>query len=141
MWPCDQSLLAVAFLWEKLSKPQFYKDLAKKTIFFEVWSRFKFNNLGLALGMALNIYTSVGKGLKLKVRKFWELIHAFVEVTGEKLVEGVFAPPPRAPSILNRVKPTSLKKFEIQLEGQGEIFHYLWIQPKSYFSLWSNNLS
>ena len=28
------------------------------------------NNLGLALGIALKFYTSVAKGLKLKVRKF-----------------------------------------------------------------------
>ena len=36
--------------------------------------------------MALNLYTSVGKGLKLKVRMFWGLISTFVEVTGEKMV-------------------------------------------------------
>ena len=52
-----------------------------------------FNNLGLALGTKLKSYTSVAKGLKLKVRKFWGLIPTFVEVTGEKLVGG-FAPLP-----------------------------------------------
>ena len=31
---------------------------------------------------------SMAKGLKLKVRKFWRLFSMFVEVTGEKLVEG-----------------------------------------------------
>ena len=62
----------------------------------------KFNNLGLALGTNLKFYASVAKGLKLKVRKFWGLIPAFVEVTGEKLVGGAFMPPP--PIILNRVK-------------------------------------
>ena len=35
--------------------------------------------------MALIFYTSVAKGLKLKFRKF-------VEVTGEKLLVGTFAP-------------------------------------------------
>ena len=35
------------------------------------------------LGMALKFYTSVAKGLKLKVRKFYELIPTFVEVTEE----------------------------------------------------------
>ena len=69
----------------------FYKDLTIKTNFFEGWSRFKFNNLGLALGMALRFYTSVAKLLKLKVRKFLELITTFVEVTEEKLVGGLFA--------------------------------------------------
>ena len=41
----------------------------------------------------MKFYTSVAKGLKLKVRKFWGLIPAF------------FAPPPLPPMpILNRVK-------------------------------------
>ena len=53
--------------------------------------------------MALKFYTSVAKELKLKVRKFWGLIPTFGEVTGEKLVEGLFAPP-RSFLILNRVK-------------------------------------
>ena len=55
---------------------------------------FKFNNLGLALGMALKFSISVAKGLKLKVKvlgaKFWELSLMFVEVTREKLVVGPF---------------------------------------------------
>ena len=71
----------------------------------------KFNNLGLALGMDLKLYNSVTKGLKLKLRKFSGLIPTFVEVTGEKLVGGLFAPPP----ILNRVKATY--KYENQLQS------------------------
>ena len=43
---------------------------ARKTTFFEGWSWFKFNNLGLALGMTLKFYANVAKGLKLKVTKF-----------------------------------------------------------------------
>ena len=42
----------------------------KTTFFFEGWSWFKFNNLGVALGMALKFYTRVVQGLKLKIRKF-----------------------------------------------------------------------
>ena len=53
-----------------------------------------FNNLELALGTNLKIYTSVAKGLTLTVRKCWELILTFAEVTEEKLVGGLFAPPP-----------------------------------------------
>ena len=53
-------------------------------------SWFKFNNLGLALGVALKYYTSVEKGLKLKVKKFWGLIVTFVEVTVEKLGREAF---------------------------------------------------
>ena len=53
----------------------------------------KFNNLGLAPGMAMKFYISEAKGLKLKVRKFGGLIITFVEVTGEKLVGGAFLLP------------------------------------------------
>ena len=48
----------------------------------------------------MKFYTSVAKGLKLNVRKFWGLIPTLVEVTGEKLA---------SPSILNRVKDIRLK--------------------------------
>ena len=55
---------------------------------------FKFNNLGLALGMALKIYITVTKRLKLKARKFWGLVPMFVDVAGEKLVGAFFASHP-----------------------------------------------
>ena len=67
--------------------------MTRKNAFFEEWSWLKFNNLGLALGTNLRFYTSLSKGLKLKVRKFWGLIPTFVEVTGEKPVGGIFASP------------------------------------------------
>ena len=44
----------------------------------------------------------MAKGLKLKVRKFWELFPTFVEVTGEKLGGGGGGGVPI--HILNRVK-------------------------------------
>ena len=66
----------------------------QKNHFFEEWSWFKFNNLGLALGTNLNFCISVAKGLKLKVRKFLRLIPTFIEVTGGKLVGGLLHPPP-----------------------------------------------
>ena len=68
--------------------------MTRKTTFFEGWSSFKLNNLGQALGMALRFYTSVAKGLKIKVIKLWELIHAFVKVTVEKLVGRSICPTP-----------------------------------------------
>ena len=104
MCSCDQSLVTVAFLSEKLSQPQLYKDLTRRT----GWSWFKFNNLGLALGTNLKHYTSVAKGLKLKVRKFGSLIPTFVEVTGKKTGRGTFLPP-----ILNRVNIKDLVLFRI----------------------------
>ena len=62
--------------------------MTRKTNIFETSSWFRFNNLGLTLDVALNFYTSVAKGLKLKVKEFYRLIPTFVEVTGEKLVGG-----------------------------------------------------
>ena len=93
MWSCDQSLVTLTFVQEKLSSLQFYKDLTRQNAFFEGWSWFKFNNLGLALGTNLKFYTSLLKGLKLKVRKFWGLVLTFIEVTGEKLVGWAFLAP------------------------------------------------
>ena len=70
--------------------------MTRKTTFFEGWSQSKFNNWELALGMASKFDTSVGRGLNLKVRKFWWVILTFVEVAGKTLVGGA--------SILNRFK-------------------------------------
>ena len=67
--------------------------MTRKIAFFEEWSWFKFNNLGLALGTNLKFYINVAKGLKLKVGKFWWLNPTFVEVTEEKLVGGPFPHP------------------------------------------------
>ena len=93
-WSCDQSLVTLATL-----VTQFYTDLTRKSAFFDGWSWFKFNNLGLALGTNLKFYTNLSNVSKLKVRKFWGLIFTFVEVTGEKLAGGACLP-----TILNRVK-------------------------------------
>ena len=72
-----------------------------------VWSWFKFNNLGLTLGVALKFCNSVTNGLKLKNRK-WGLTLTFLEVTEEKVVGrgGDFLIPL---PILNRVKIAVLK--------------------------------
>ena len=59
--------------------------MTRRTTFFEEWSSFKFNNLGLTLGTNLKFYTSFSKGLKLKVLG---AIPTFVEVIREKLVGG-----------------------------------------------------
>ena len=71
-------------------------DLTRKTNFFEGCSWSNFNNLGLGQGMALEFYTNVTKGLKLKIRKFWDLIPTFVEFTGEKPIEGHLCPTPHS---------------------------------------------
>ena len=64
---------------------------------------FKFNNMGLVLGIALKFYKSLAKGLKLKARKILGLIPRFVEVTREKLVREAFLVPPS----LVRLRSTS----------------------------------
>ena len=65
--------------------------MTRKSAFFEGLSWFKFDNLGLGLGINVKLYTNVAKRLKLKVRKFGGIIPTFVEVAGEKLVgEGAF---------------------------------------------------
>ena len=60
--------------------------MIKKITFFEGWSWFKFNNLGLTLGIVLEFHKSMAKGLKLKVENFWGLIPMFVEAKGEKVL-------------------------------------------------------
>ena len=62
MWSCDQSSVTLALLCEKLSQSQFYNDLTRKIISLEGCSWFKFDNLGLAPGMAFKFYISVAKG-------------------------------------------------------------------------------
>ena len=46
----------------------------RKNHFFEGRSWFKLNNFGLKPGMASKFYTSVAKGLKVKVKKLFRLI-------------------------------------------------------------------
>ena len=59
------------------------KRFDQKNRFFEGCSWFKFNNLGLVLGMNLKYYNSVAKELHIKVGKFWRLTPTSVEVTGK----------------------------------------------------------
>ena len=65
MWLCDQILVTLTFIWEKLSQPQCYNNLTRKNIFYEGWSWLKMNYLGMALGMALKFYTNVAKEVKI----------------------------------------------------------------------------
>ena len=94
----SRDLVAVAFLWENLSQPQFYKDLTGKTAFLEGWSWF--NNLRLTLWTNLKLYTSMAKRLKLKVRKFRGansyVCRSYRVKSGRRGV--LSAPPPPPPS-------------------------------------------
>ena len=61
----------------------------------------------------MKFYTSVAKGLKLKARKIWGLIHTFEEVTGEKLVGmGFFCP--AAPSWIGLNVEKNIKTMKLQ---------------------------
>ena len=84
-------------------------------------SRFKLNNLELALCITLKFYTSMAKELKLKVRKFSGKIPRFVEVTEKKLVGkgGVLF----APSIQNRVNKL-LTECKPKHDAEKAIFNF-----------------
>ena len=93
MWSSDQSLVTCISM--KVIITSILQGFDLKNQFFEVCSWYKFNNLGLALGLALKFYTSVAKGLKkLKVRKTFGLTSTFIDVAGEKLIGGPFCPLP-----------------------------------------------
>ena len=100
---CNSNYIVDVVMWPKFGNSNismreviigFYKNLTRKTNFFEGCSRFQLKNLGLRIGMALKFYTSLAKWLTLKVIRFRGLIPTFVEVTGEKLVGGPFSLPP-----------------------------------------------
>ena len=127
-------MVTVAFLWDKLSQPQFHKDLTRKTAFFEEWSWLKFNNLGLALGTNLKCYASVAKGLKLKLRKFLGLILTFVEVTGEQLI-GWAVLHPSSPSWIGLTGNHTMDLLHLQKENFKNILFDLFIIGRSFENL------
>ena len=97
----DSNYIVDVFMWPKFGNCcTFMTEVITTSILsgFDQKNRFfcwfKFNNLALILGTSLKFYTSMEKGLKLKVRKFLGLIPTSVEVTGEKLVEGTLFPSP-----------------------------------------------
>ena len=97
MWLCDQSLATLAFLGENHYKLNFGRIYAEKQFFWGVYTWFKFNNLGLALGMALKINGSVQKRSKftLKVRRFWgDNSYLYRSKIDKNLVENLFGPCP-----------------------------------------------
>ena len=87
----DSNYIVEVFMWPKFGNSSISMGKAirtsilygfdRKATFFEGCSWFKFNNSWLLLGANLKFYTSVGKGLKLKVRKFWGLIPTYFMIT------------------------------------------------------------
>ena len=82
-----KEIIITLHLWDFLKKK-------KKTTFCSCCN---FYNLGLVLDISWKVYTSLAKGLKLKVKKKLGLVSTFVEVPRKKLVGGLS-------SILKRVK-------------------------------------
>ena len=92
----DSNYIVDLVMWSKLGNSsfsiteviitQFYKDLIIN--FFEGFSWFKFNKLGLVLGMVLKFYSSMEKVSEPEVTKFWDQLPTFAEVIGESWQEG-----------------------------------------------------
>ena len=93
--------------------------------YFEGCFCFEFNNLELALGIALKFYTSVVKRLKLYVRKFWRLISKFVGVTVEKLVGEPFCRRPNLFKTFIKVRYTLSAKTSSVKSFRWEKFCHL----------------
>ena len=81
---CDSNYIVHVVTWQKVGSSSifirkvhnlnFVGIRQKKTKFYEEYSWFKINNLGVAQCMALKIDNNVEKGFKLKVIKFWGII-------------------------------------------------------------------
>ena len=102
--PCDQGLVIPAFLGEKLSWPQFDKDLTRKTNIFKGHSWLKFSDLRLTLVVAFKILHQCDKRIKTESQKVfganfyvWQL---YMEKNGRTGKRGSFW----VPLNLNRVK-------------------------------------
>ena len=65
---CDSNYIVDVVVWPKFSNSSISMREVTITSFFWGVPSIKFNNLGLALVMALKFYNSVAKGLKLKVK-------------------------------------------------------------------------
>ena len=105
----------------------------QKNRFFQGWSWFNVNNLGLALGTNLRFYTSVAIGLILKVKTFLGLIPTFVKVRSEKLVGGPVFFLFMVTSVLRLHELFALKlKISLLMGGKGTIFT-LYISVSKYF--------
>ena len=111
MWPNFGSLLQ--HFYERSYHKSNYIRICSKSWFWGRWSWFNVNNLGLTLGMVLTFYSSVAKGLKLKVKKCWGgLEDCFLH----------FLPPPIRNSIKNDLADFRPVK---TIKKEKYNFHYL----------------
>ena len=97
--PGDQSLVTLAFKWEKLSLPQFYKDLIKKINFFWWLLLFQVQLLGSGFRYGLEILQQCGDWGETKIQKVLDVNSYVCKLQGKNLQWGFFVP-----SNLKRVK-------------------------------------
>ena len=111
--------------------------MTRKNNFFEGWSWLKFNNLELALGMALKFYTKHGERVKTKSQKVWRVNSYSWRSYRGKAGGGPFCP-------LLPLPIWSFVKRRIQLHTSKFSFGYLKIYKKhwtvSSMVFWEQNL-
>ena len=91
-------------MWPKFGNSSIFMKKVIITNIFVECSWFKFNNLGLTVGMDLKFYTSVAKGLKLKEIKVFGGDSNVCRSYREKTGSGPFCSP-----ILNRINGISFR--------------------------------
>ena len=95
MQSCDLSLVTSSFLWEKLSWPQFYKNLTRETNFWTVLV-VRVQYFGTAARYGLEILRKCGKKIGTKSQKVSVLLTANFYICRsykEKTGRGPFCPP------------------------------------------------
>ena len=95
----------------------FIRIWSKKRIFWGLSSWFRFNNLGLALGIALNFYTSVEKELKPKVIWFYGANSYVCKSYMRKTGRGAFCPVK-----VKRAQEARVNQFLFQIVQNNKIF-------------------
>ena len=85
---CGSNSIVDVFRWPKFMREVIitsnWEEFDQKNWLFKGCSQFKFNNLGLVIGITLKFCSSVAEELTLKVSKFLGLIPTFGEVIAEK---------------------------------------------------------
>ena len=94
MCSCDQSLVIVTFLGEKLLQPQFYKDLTRKTAFFWWVILVQVHEFGTGTRCKLKILHQCGKKFKTKSQKVLGTNSYVCRSYRGKTGKGTFLPPP-----------------------------------------------
>ena len=116
----------------------FVRIWSENTLFFRggcCW--FKFNNLELALTMALKFYISVGKGLKLKFKKFWGTNSYVSRSYKGKTVRGPFCSPS---PILDRVNVNFFSAISISMKYSKRLLGHSLLKKPCFASIDSSNL-